>query len=52
MALRRRWRCSLSAAIAAAFWSNWPIGFFVGALAVVWYVAGRGLAAWRKSGAR
>jgi zinc/manganese transport system permease protein len=27
--------------IVAAFASNWPIGFFVGGLAVVWYVAGR-----------
>jgi zinc/manganese transport system permease protein len=27
--------------IVASFASNWPIGFFVGSLAVVWYVAGR-----------
>jgi len=27
--------------IVAAFASNWPIGFFVGGLAVFWYVAGR-----------
>jgi zinc/manganese transport system permease protein len=39
-------------AIAISYLSNWPIGFFVGALAVVWYIAGRGLAAWRKPGAR
>jgi zinc/manganese transport system permease protein len=30
--------------ITASFWSNWPIGFFVGTFAVVWYVLGRGLA--------
>ena len=33
--------------ITASFWSNWPIGFFVGTFAVVWYVIGRGLARWR-----
>jgi zinc/manganese transport system permease protein len=33
--------------ITASFWSNWPIGFFVGAFAVVWYVLGRCLARWR-----
>jgi zinc/manganese transport system permease protein len=27
--------------IVASFGSNWPIGFFVGSLAVVWYVVGR-----------
>ena len=27
--------------IVASFASNWPIGFFVGSLAAVWYVAGR-----------
>ncbi|HUC14911.1 MAG TPA: metal ABC transporter permease [Acidimicrobiales bacterium] len=34
--------------ITAAFWSNWPIGFFVGTFAVVWYVIGRCLARWRR----
>ncbi len=34
--------------ITASFWSNWPIGFFVGTLAVVWYVTGRCLARWRR----
>jgi zinc/manganese transport system permease protein len=35
--------------IAASFWSNWPIGFFVGTFAVVWYVLGRCLVRWRRS---
>ena len=34
--------------ITASFWSNWPIGFFVGTFAVVWYVLGRCLARWRR----
>ena len=34
-------------AIAASFWSNWPVGFFVGSLGAVWYVAGR---AWARRG--
>ncbi len=34
--------------ITASFWSNWPIGFFVGTFAVVWYVIGRSLARWRR----
>ena len=29
------------ASIVAAFYSNWPLGFFVGALGVFWYVLGR-----------
>jgi len=29
------------AAIALCWWTNWPIGFFVGSLAAVWYVTGR-----------
>jgi zinc/manganese transport system permease protein len=33
--------------IAASFWSNWPIGFFVGSFAGGWYVLGRNLAHWR-----
>ena len=28
-------------AIAAAFYSGWPLGFFVGVLGVVWYLLGR-----------
>ncbi|HXR22804.1 MAG TPA: metal ABC transporter permease [Acidimicrobiales bacterium] len=34
--------------ITASFWSNWPIGFFVGTFAVVWYATGRSLARWRR----
>ncbi len=34
--------------ITASFWSNWPIGFFVGTFAAVWYVIGRCLARWRR----
>jgi zinc/manganese transport system permease protein len=33
--------------ITASFWSNWPIGFFVGTFALVWYVMGRCVARWR-----
>ena len=36
------------ASIAASFWSNWPIGFFVSGLGAVWYVAGRTWARWRR----
>jgi zinc/manganese transport system permease protein len=35
--------------IVASFASNWPIGFFVGSLAAVWYVAGRLAVAWRRA---
>ena len=35
--------------IAASFWSNWPIGFFVGTLGAAWYVAGRSWARWRRA---
>ncbi|HXW78293.1 MAG TPA: hypothetical protein VEJ84_02275, partial [Acidimicrobiales bacterium] len=35
--------------ITASFWSNWPLGFFVGGFAVVWYSVGRLLAAGRKT---
>jgi zinc/manganese transport system permease protein len=35
--------------ISASYWSDWPIGFFVGALAVVWYVGGRILARQRSA---
>jgi zinc/manganese transport system permease protein len=39
--------------IAVSFWSNWPIGFFVGSLGALWYVAGRTWARWhRASGSR
>jgi zinc/manganese transport system permease protein len=37
------------AAIAASYLYNWPIGFFVGALAAVAYGAGRAWAAWRRN---
>ena len=35
------------AAIAASYAYNWPVGFFVGALAALSYGLGRGWAAWR-----
>jgi zinc/manganese transport system permease protein len=34
-------------AIAAAYETTWPIGFFVGAMGAAWYVAGRAVAARR-----
>ena len=34
--------------IAAAYQTNWPVGFFVGALGAVCYAAGRGWAALRR----
>ena len=34
------------AAIAASYLSNWPVGFFVGALGALSYAAGRAFAAW------
>jgi zinc/manganese transport system permease protein len=37
------------AAIAASYLYNWPVGFFVGALAALSYGAGRAWAAWRRS---
>ena len=37
------------AAIAASYMYNWPVGFFVGALAAISYGAGRGWAAWRRT---
>jgi len=37
------------AAIAASYRTNWPVGFFVGALSAVWYAVGRAAAAWRRS---
>jgi zinc/manganese transport system permease protein len=37
------------AAIAASYVYNWPIGFFVGALAALSYGLGRGWAAWRRT---
>jgi zinc/manganese transport system permease protein len=36
-------------AIAASYLSNWPIGFFVGALGALSYGAGRAWAAWRRT---
>jgi zinc/manganese transport system permease protein len=35
--------------IAAAYDTNWPVGFFVGALGAVCYAAGRGWAAFRRA---
>jgi len=37
------------AAIAASYQTNWPVGFFVGALSAGWYTVGRIAAAWRRS---
>ncbi len=37
------------ASIAASYLYNWPIGFFVGTLAAVFYGAGRAYAAWRRT---
>jgi zinc/manganese transport system permease protein len=37
------------AAIAASYQTNWPVGFFVGALSAGWYAVGRIAAAWRRS---
>jgi zinc/manganese transport system permease protein len=39
------------ASIAISFETNWPIGFFVGTLSAFAYLAGRGWAAWRRTGA-
>jgi len=36
-------------AIAASYTSNWPVGFFVGALGAVSYGTGRGWAAWHRT---
>ena len=36
-------------AIAASYVSNWPVGFFVGALGAVSYGTGRGWAAWHRT---
>jgi zinc/manganese transport system permease protein len=38
------------AAIAISFWTNWPIGFFVGTISALSYGVGRGWAAWRRTG--
>lgn len=40
------------ASIVASFASNWPIGFFVGSFAVVWYISGRLVAVARLRSAR
>ena len=37
------------AAIAASYLYNWPVGFFVGALAALSYAAGRTWTAWRRT---
>jgi zinc/manganese transport system permease protein len=36
-------------AIAASYETNWPIGFFVGVLGAVFFVAARAYASWRRS---
>lgn len=38
-------------AIAASYETDWPVGFFVGVLGAVFFVAGRGWVAWQRSGA-
>ncbi len=40
------------AGIASAYWSGWPIGFFVGVYAAVEYVAARAASSWRDTRAR
>jgi zinc/manganese transport system permease protein len=40
------------AAIAASYLYNWPVGFFVGALAALSYGAGRAWGAWRRTHTR
>ena len=39
-------------AIAASYETDWPVGFFVGVLGAVFFVTGRGWAAWRRPAAR
>jgi zinc/manganese transport system permease protein len=39
-------------AIAASYATNWPVGFFVGVLGAVFFIAGRGWVAWRRSAGR
>lgn len=36
------------AATVFSYWSNWPLGFFVGVSAVLWYVLGRAVGARRR----
>ncbi len=38
-------------AIAASYETDWPVGFFVGVLGAVFFIAGRCWAAWRRSAA-
>jgi zinc/manganese transport system permease protein len=38
-------------AIAASYETDWPVGFFVGVLGAVFFVAGRSWAGWRRSAA-
>ncbi len=35
-------------AIASSFWTNWPVGFFVGAYSAFCYGVGRGFSFWRQ----
>jgi zinc/manganese transport system permease protein len=37
------------AAIASSFWTNWPVGFFVGSFSACCYGVGRGWAVWRSA---
>lgn len=34
------------ASIASSFWTNWPVGFYVGVLSALCYGAGRGFSGW------
>ena len=34
-------------ALACAYESNWPVGFYVSVFSATWYGIGRGYAAWR-----
>ncbi len=38
-------------AISASYETDWPVGFFVGVLGAVFFIAGRGWVAWRRPGA-
>lgn len=37
------------ASIALSYWTNWPVGFFVGTLSALVYGVGRGWSAWRRA---
>ncbi|HEY5009792.1 MAG TPA: hypothetical protein VIH73_01475, partial [Acidimicrobiales bacterium] len=35
-------------ALACAYESNWPVGFYVSVFSAAWYAIGRGYAAWHR----